>query len=84
MVVFSCYVPPSIGGKDYTLIMETLTDAITEAKTVANSPWLVVGGDFNQYDTSYVKQMIPDLEKVQTGPTRGEATLDYTFTNFPP
>ena len=59
-----------------------MTDPISEAKAKALDPWLVVGGDFNQYDTSRISQNVPELIKAKSGPTRGEATLDYSFTNF--
>ena len=63
-------------------VLESLTDAISEAKAKANSPWLIVAGDWNHYDVSIVSKTYPDLIKRQTGPTRGDAVLDYSFTNF--
>ena len=59
-----------------------MTDAISEAKAKANSPWLIVGGDWNRYNTSSISKAFPDLVKRDTPPTRGNATLDYVFTNF--
>ena len=47
IVVFSCYLPPGIGGTELARIQEALTDAISEAKLKANSPWMIIGGDFN-------------------------------------
>ena len=82
VVLFSVYLPPGIQGKKLTEILETLTDAISESIAKADNPWLVIGGDFNRYDTSYVTQMIPELIKARPGPTRGDATLDYAFINF--
>ena len=35
-----------------------------------------------RYGTSYIGQMSPDLTVIPTGPTRNDATLDYTFSNF--
>ena len=63
-------------------IFETLTDAISEAKAKANSPWIVIGGDWNKYGTDSITRAFPDMQKHNTGPTRGPATLDYVFTNF--
>ena len=64
-------------------ILETLTDALSEAKAKADSPWLGVGGYFSRYDTSYISQIIPDLAVIPTDPTRGDTTLDYTsYSNF--
>ena len=82
IVVFSCYIPPKLKKKEVTSILETLTDAISEAKAKANCPWIVVAGDWNRYNTSSITKLFPDLKKKETGPTRGAATLDYSFSNF--
>ena len=63
-------------------IQETLTDAVSEAVAKASDPWLILGGDFNRYDMSIVSQMVPGLIIARSEPTRGDATLDYSFTNF--
>ena len=39
VVVFSCYLPPGIPSKQVSDILETLTDAVSEAKAKADSPW---------------------------------------------
>ena len=82
IIAFSCYLPPKIPKKELENILETLTDAISEARAKSDSPWIVIGGDWNRYDVSYITTMYPDLIKIHTEPTRKEATLDYVFTNF--
>lgn len=82
VVTFSVYLPPEIQSKLLNDILETLTDAISEAIAKANDPWILVGGDFNRYNTSVISQTVPQLSKVDSEPTRRDATLDYTFTNF--
>ena len=69
LVVFSCYMPPKLNKKQADSILETLTDAISEAKAKANSPWIVVAGDWNRYNTELISTMFPDLERRITGPT---------------
>ena len=71
IVIFSCYIPPKVNKKEVTDIFESLTDAISEGKAKANSPWIVVAGDWNRYDTSSISKLFPDLRKKETGPTRG-------------
>ena len=61
VVIFSIYLPPGMAGKLLTDVIEALTDDISKAKAKANDPWLIVGGDFNRYDTSNIAQIIPDL-----------------------
>ena len=48
IVVFTCYLPPRLTKKEITDILETLTDAVSEARAKIESPWLCIGGDFNQ------------------------------------
>ena len=64
-------------------MQETLVDAISEACAKADSPWLVIAGDWNRYDLSCIADSYPNLSMVETPPTRGDALLDYSFTNFP-
>ena len=53
-------------------MLETLNDAISEAKAKADRPWLVIAGDWNKYsiqlDTTI--KAYPDLKKHLTGPDR--------------
>ena len=51
VVVFSCYIPPKLNKKVIEKIFESLTDAIGKANANANSPWLIVTGDWNRYHT---------------------------------
>ena len=82
IVAFSSYFPPKIPKAKMESIMETLTDAISEAKAKTDNPWLIVGADWNRYDTSSITKAFPDMVKRVAGPTRKDALLDYLFTNF--
>ena len=82
IVVFTCYLPPNINKDTIEAIMETLTDSIGEAKAKTENPWIVIGGDWNRYNTNAIPQMFPDLQLHLTTPTRGDAILDYVYTNF--
>ena len=48
LVIFSCYLPPSLSRAQAEKIIEALTDAISEAKAKANSPWMIIAGDLEQ------------------------------------
>ena len=82
LVIFSCYLPPKINKTGMDRLLESLTDAISEAKAKVDNPWVVVAGDWNRYKTDLISTMFPDLTVYPTDPTRGTATLDYSFTNF--
>ena len=63
--------------------MNTLTCVISQLKTSHDSPYILVGGDFNHFDTSSICEDFEDLRLVQTLPTRGNKTIDLAFTNLP-
>ena len=82
IVTFTCDLPPGMNKKKVEAILESLTDAISEAKAKSDCPWLIIAGDWNRYDTRTIHTMYPDITVHKTGPTRGNATLDYVLTNF--
>ena len=66
IVIFSFYMPPKFVKKDSELVIETLIDAVSEARAKANSPWIVIAGDWNRYDTSGISKAFPDIKKLTT------------------
>ena len=82
LVVFSCYLPPSLGRAQAERIIEALTDAISEAKAKANSPWMIIAGDWDKHKTDLITNTFPDLTVRQTAPTRGLATLDLSLIHI--
>ena len=60
-----------------------MTCVISQLKTSNDSPYILVGGDFNHFDTSSITDDFEDLNLVQTLPTRGNKTIDLAFTNLP-
>ena len=84
VVIFSCYIPPKLNKQSIECTLENLTDAISKARAKAGSPWIIIGGDWNHYDTSAITRAFPYLVKRETSPTCKDALLDYTFTNFEP
>ena len=45
-------------------------------------PYIIVSGDFNQWDAAAALQEFTDIRETVGGPTRGGRTIDRTFTNF--
>ena len=83
IVTFSIYLPPGLQGKTVTDVIETLTDAISEAIAKADNPWLIIGGDFKRYDLTTVTQLVPSLKKLALDlpvVTRHWTTLIPTLT----
>ena len=81
VTVFSCYLPPKYSKAESIEFMETLSDAIGEAKS-ADEGWVVLGGDWNHRPLELALDMYPDIKELITPPTRKNSTLDILATNF--
>ena len=55
---------------------------VIHVKCQFRSPFLVVAGDFNQWDVARALEDFIDLTEVCAGPTRGSRTIDRVFVNF--
>ena len=79
MVVLSCYISPGYTvsrGKDF------ITDAVLEMKRKFRDPYLIVAGDFNQWEIGAALSDYHDIREADIGPTRGSRSIDKIFTNF--
>ena len=47
-----------------------------------NDPMIVVAGDFNRRDITKAYENYPDINLIDTPPTRGDAHLDLIATNI--
>ena len=45
-------------------------------------PYLLISGDFNQWDLSSALADYHDLQETHVGPTRGNRAIDRSFSNF--
>ena len=79
--IFSVYVPPRTKAAEFTELCEDLAAALILVKTSTKDPIIIVGGDFNNRDPTQAFEPVGGLDKVSSGPTRGDATLDLVFTN---
>ena len=81
IAIFSVYVPPRTKSAEFTELCEDLATALIQVKTSAKNPIIIVGGDFNNRDPAPAFESIGGLDKIPSGPTRGDASLDLIFTN---
>ena len=58
-----------------------ITDLVLHLKRKYKDPILYVSGDFNQWDLSSALEDYPDMLEASGGPTRGNRSIDRTFTN---
>ena len=82
MVVVGCYIPPGYDVGRGRGAVSYIEDVLIEVKRRFRDPFLVVGGDFNQWHVEDAIQEFPDMKESRVGPTRKDKCLDRLFTNF--
>ena len=82
-VVFAVYVPPDIKAARFRVLEEALAAEISAVKSSIKDPVVIVGGDFNHRDITGAVGLAEPITLVQTGPTRGNSTIDLVYTNVP-
>ena len=81
-VIIGCYLPPSMDRQRSEDCMQFVSDMVHEAKRSFDSPHLLVAGDFNQFRIEEALREHQDMEECLLGPTRGDRSIDRTFTNI--
>ena len=79
-VIFVVYIPPKQTVSMTSELFQCLGNAIEQVKLDYSDPYIVIGGDTNRRDISDALLDFPDITVAQTGPTRGNATLDIIAT----
>ena len=82
VAVVACYMPPNYTTARATACFNYIEEIIIELKRRLKDPYLVISGDFNQWDLQSALQEFRDLNKIDGGATRGSRLIDRTFTNF--
>ena len=62
--------------------MQYVVNLIHEAKQKLDSPYIYVGGDFNQFHIDKALEEHVDLLDCAVGPSRQGRSIDRSFTNF--
>ena len=78
----ACYAPPNLTRSRAELMLEYLSDVISEAKRKYNDCSIIVCGDFNQWPADSILEDHPDMTEVAHGSTRQGRSIDRSFTNF--
>ena len=82
VLVFGIYIPPNIKAKQAHNALESLSNAIGQAKIEYSDPLIIIEGDFNQWNVGEAIHDYTDITVLKTGPTRGNKTIDLLATNF--
>ena len=59
-----------------------INHAVSEVKSKLNEPFIILAGDFNQWDIANALTDFVDVKEVDVGLTRGNCSIDRTFTNI--
>ena len=76
------YIPPSYDAEQTSDCLEYITLVLQIVKSRYESPYILLGGDFNQKPLWKVLVEFHDLKAIRTAPTRGTRDLDKLVTNF--
>ena len=81
-VLIAAYIPPGYNVARGNACLQHISDIILDIKRKKTGQYIIVGGDFNQWNIGDALRDFPELEEVQTPPTRGDRHIDKIFTNF--
>ena len=82
IVIIACYIPPNYIKARGERAVAYVGDVITETKRRYRDPFIIIGGDFNQWKVEEAVVDFQDLREIGVGPTRGTREIDRFFCNF--
>ena len=82
VLVVGCYIPPGYMVPRSTACLDFIRETVTELKRRYDDPYVVVSGDFNQWDVGGALRDFNDLLESPVGPSRGDRSIDRTFSNL--
>ena len=80
--VIAAYIPPGYTVPTGRACLQHINDLVLDIKNKHQDPYLVLAGDFNQWDVAEAVSDYDDLQEVPTPPTRGDRNIDRIFTNW--
>lgn len=76
------YVPPGYSVARGRGCLQHLNDLILDIKNKSSNCYIVVGGDFNQWDVCSALDDYPDIREVTSPPTRNNRKIDKILLNW--
>ena len=80
--IIGAYIPPNYTVLKARACMSHINDLILDIKTKANEPYILLGGDFNQWQIDEALADYEEISEVMTPPTRGTRRIDRIFMNW--
>ena len=81
--IIAVYIPPNYTVPKAKSCMKAVYDTIMDIKNRFTDPFIVVAGDFNQWEIGEALEDYVDLWEIRGGPTRGGRTIDRLISNLP-
>ena len=82
LFVVAAYIPPGYNVGRGRACLQHINDLVLDIKNKHQDPYIVVAGDFNQWEVGEALIDYLDLVEVATPPTRGDRNIDRVFTNW--
>ena len=82
IIVVGAYLPPNYSLARGTAALDFISDLIMDLKRKYREPYIVLAGDFNQWDAAAAVDDFPDIVEAKVGPTRLDRSIDRTFCSF--
>ena len=82
MIIIACYIPPNYKTSRGKACLQFVSEIVLDMKRKFADPYLVITGDFNQWDIADGLSDFSDVREEQVGPTRGLLAIDRIFTNM--
>ena len=81
LVVLAAYLPPNYTRNKTQATMDYIADIIVDIKRKYKDPFILLTGDFNQWNVDQCLQDFADMSEVSVGNTRGNKAIDRMFLN---
>ena len=81
--IIAAYIPPNYTVPRAKECLRVIYNSIMDIKRRFTDPYIVVGGDFNQWKVDTALEDFVDLWEIAGGPTRGDRTIDRILSNLP-
>ena len=82
LFIFAVYYPPKLRASDVRESLLCISDCISQLKLKHKNPYVLIGGDVNQFPINEAIDDHDDIGLLPTLPTRGDACLDVIASNF--
>ena len=80
--VIATYIPPNYTVSRGSACLDHLNKVILHIKQSHQDPYLLLAGDFNQWNVEQAIQDYDELVEIDTPPTRDNRRIDRIFTNW--